>query len=430
MTIRSIDYAHLANHSYKTPERDPLDPSRYKDVEIAGVDYEVIEHRNNPLTGYQGTIYRRIGTGEIVVAHRGTEEIARDGVLTDGGMVLTRANLQAEDAIALTQSALHRAEEHGRRFGKAPEVTVTGHSLGGCLGQVSAHHFGLRGETFNAYGAESLDRRIPEGGDAVINHVMAADPVSAGARHYGQVRVYATPGDMLALSAGDYDGGLLDLRSPVMTTALALGSHSMHHFVNVDGDNRPDRSVLDDPQARQLAARHAPMIEQYRNDVWALRAGLTTVVRGGPGLVRDALDGLLGPLEPGAPARSEQPAPRWSPPRVTPGEARCEPSPGFDAGLDLPRYGTPDLQVPCRPLSLQDDPSAFVERMLAAAQTGDNAGFRQMTRDAANGEAGRGLRTDAITTVDREMEQTAQLAAQQSMAAQEQAAPVRALRMA
>lgn len=425
----SRHYADLTADSYNEYPPGRRREGDEEKVTLGGVTFKVFEHMDRS-SGYQGTIYQRIDTGEIVVAHRGTEQLAQDGVLADAGMVLTRANLQARDAIELTRRALEIAKNQAPPGGDSPEVTVTGHSLGGCLAQITAHRFGLRGETFNAYGAESLDRRIPEGGDAVVNHVMAADPVSAGARHYGQVRVYATPGDMFALRAGYYDGGLLDLRSPVTTTAFALGSHSMHHFVNVDGDGRLDRSVLDDPQSRQLAARHAPMIEQYRNDIWALRAGLTTVVRGGPGLVRDAMDGLRGPLEPGAPARSEPPAPRWSPPRVTPGEARCEPSPGFDAGLDLPRYGTPGLQVPCRPLSLQDDPSAFVERMLAAARTGDDAGFRQMTRDAANGEAGRALRTDAISTVDREMELAAQLAAQQSMAAQEQAAPVRALRMA
>jgi putative lipase involved disintegration of autophagic bodies len=42
----------------------------------------------------------------------------------------------------------------------APQVTVTGHSLGGALAQITSHHFNVKGETFNAYGAVSLSYRI------------------------------------------------------------------------------------------------------------------------------------------------------------------------------------------------------------------------------------------------------------------------------
>ena len=37
-------------------------------------------------------------------------------------------------------------------------VTVTGHSLGGTLTEITAHHFDLRGETFDSFGAASLSR--------------------------------------------------------------------------------------------------------------------------------------------------------------------------------------------------------------------------------------------------------------------------------
>ncbi|KLB48520.1 lipase, partial [Xanthomonas euvesicatoria] len=78
--------------------------------------------------------------------------------------------------ITFTQRALKYAEQKHLSTGlPIPDVTVAGHSLGGNLAQVTAHHFGLKGQTFDAYGAVSLDRRIPEGGSDVINHVMAGD---------------------------------------------------------------------------------------------------------------------------------------------------------------------------------------------------------------------------------------------------------------
>ncbi|MCD0264958.1 DUF2974 domain-containing protein, partial [Xanthomonas melonis] len=160
---------------------------------MGGNIYIRLKYVDSP-SGYQGVIYQRVDTNEIVVAHRGTEterELKQDGVYTDGGMVASRHNRQAAEAIELTKDALVYAQKIGKD-GEVPAVTVTGHSLGGNLAQVTAHHFGLKGETFNAYGAVSLDRRIPEGGNAVINHVMAGDAVSAASKHYGQVKIYAT----------------------------------------------------------------------------------------------------------------------------------------------------------------------------------------------------------------------------------------------
>ena len=53
---------------------------------------------------------------------------------------------------------------------------------------------------------------------------------------------------------------------------------------------------------------------------------------------------------------------------------------------------------------LEDDPAAFLDRMLAAAQSGDDGTFRHMTQLAAQGEGGRQLRANAIAAVDQ-MEQ-------------------------
>ncbi|MBB4132703.1 hypothetical protein GGR62_003528 [Xanthomonas campestris] len=82
-----------------------------------------------------------------------------------------------------------------------PKVTVTGHSLGGDLAQVSAHHFSLKRQTFNAYGPMSLDRHIREGGHEVINYVMAGYAASTASRYYVQIKGSAgSPGSILFCS--------------------------------------------------------------------------------------------------------------------------------------------------------------------------------------------------------------------------------------
>ncbi|KAF1716629.1 hypothetical protein CSC75_19235 [Pseudoxanthomonas wuyuanensis] len=161
-------YAGLADAGYSNEYKPGTYPSGKEPIfEYEGIEYKVLEHTINPFNGYQGTIYQRQDTGEIIFAHRGTEpdqglgQILRDGTLTDGAMVAARFNPQTADAIALTRRALDYAEQQGRKpGGQAPEVTVTGHSLGGTHAQITAHQFGLRGETFNAYGAASLGSRI------------------------------------------------------------------------------------------------------------------------------------------------------------------------------------------------------------------------------------------------------------------------------
>lgn len=319
MTLNSQQYADLADHGYgRDQQGNEVDLAALvgKDTWIDGVKYKVLAHADK-LSGYQGTIYQRVETGEIVVAHRGTEfdrEPIRDGALADGGMVFGLVNSQAADAIELTREALQRAKDYAaanQTF--PPEVTVTGHSLGGTLAQITAHHFDLRGETFNAYGAASLGYRIPEGGDRVLNHVMAADVVSSASPHYGQVRVYATPREIAQLQVSGYSNSrLLDaLAADNPLLASANGSHMMHNFLGVDGDNRPDVSILRDAPARTRAQDNARMISDYRGDVGALRSAASLggvaadMLRSPMRAAERVREAILPDLPAGEPARRE-----------------------------------------------------------------------------------------------------------------------------
>lgn len=308
MTISSQQYAGLANDSYEDRVVGRRAPGDRETVEIDGVQFQVLEHANNQHTGYQGTIYQRVDTGEVVVAHRGTEQIYRDGVLTDGAMVFDRANPQAADAIELTRHARQFAREQLVDLGREPPVTVTGHSLGGSLAQISAHHFGLKGETFNAYGAASLGFRIPEGGNAMVNHVMATDVVSAASGHYGQVRTYAARDEIVRLDAGGFSNsrlnGLIPDR-PVLVATHSLGAHMMHNFLDKDANGLPDVSVLRDPQTLARAEQNQRMIEEYRDDWRTIRATATVLSRNPFEQLKDAYDDVRGPLAPGEPARRE-----------------------------------------------------------------------------------------------------------------------------
>ena len=115
MTMTSQQYALLADHSYGRDEHgNAVDLSALvgKSTVIGGVEYEVLAFSDKP-SGYQGAIYQRTDSGEIVVAHRGTEfdrQKGADLLKADGLMVFSRFNPQADDAIALSEEAVKIAE--------------------------------------------------------------------------------------------------------------------------------------------------------------------------------------------------------------------------------------------------------------------------------------------------------------------------------
>lgn len=317
MSLASQQYANLSSHVYKTGIRPGVRASGDEEViPINGLPYKILEHYDNPRTGYQGTIYQRVDTGAITVAHRGTEvdgglgPLLKDGAIADGRMVIGRENPQATEAIELTRRAIERANlEAGVPGRTVPEVTVTGHSLGGTLAQITAHHFGLKGETFNAYGAASLGLGIPRGGGDVLNHMMASDFVSAASPHYGEVRLYASREEVNVLQASGYENNdrfLFDPRRPDKAHALLLGTHSMHNFTAVDGGGQPDRSILADPFARQRANENVPMFEKFRDEQALVRGIATTVAtRLTPGLTGFDPDDMLKAQPAGMRGRSE-----------------------------------------------------------------------------------------------------------------------------
>lgn len=365
MNIGSQEYAGLANDAYRdlAVGRRPAEQDEIHVIE--GAEYRIVEHADNPRTGYQGTIYQRLEGGDVVVAHRGTEEIWKDAVIADGAMVVARTNPQAEDAIALTGRAIAFAHALEAKPGQStPEVTVTGHSLGGALAQVAAHHYDLRGETFNAYGSASLNRRIPEGPNGrVINHVMANDAVSAASGHYGETTRYATEREITVLhQSGYFNNRVLDAVTPDLALVAAgrsLGSHSMHNFLPVDGEGRPDVSILQDPSARARAADNVRMIDDYRGDVESLRRAVTLGVRGPVGWIQDGVSAVRGPVEAGEPGRGMAPA--------------REGGKGAE--------GLSSATGPGRP-------SNHVGQLLDAAQTGSGNAVRAAVQDLQLSEAG------------------------------------------
>jgi len=297
-------HAKLSDLAYTSPKVGK--DGEYDPVKVDGVEYKVIAH-SDTRSGYQGTVYQNTLTKEFIVAHRGTEFDRQPGLdgAVDFGMIGTRANAQANDAIKLTEIAIDRAHQEGSA------VSVTGHSLGGALAQITAHRFNLPGNAFNPFGSVSLGYRIPEGSPAgaapFTNHVMAGDVVSAASPHYGKVEMYALPSELSVLRQSQMIHGnpLFKLAPGIGTTAQVadvvrmVDSHRMHHFLDVDGKGNPDRSVLDDSGAKIKSPEDLRLVQDFRDRVSESRLTASVIMRGPPGLFSGIADHLRGPEMPG-----------------------------------------------------------------------------------------------------------------------------------
>lgn len=265
MSMTTKDYAALSKDAYSQR-------SKWADVVVGDVAYQVIDTYSDPITGFYGAAYQRKGTGEIAIVYRGTQTdlgVAQDG-LVDLGMVATGLNAQLPDARRFTQHVLDYAESKAAHD-QAPvaRITVTGHSLGGTQAEAMGYEFGLSGETFNAYGAADLLHNIPEGGTRIVNHVRATDVVSAAGRHFGTVQVLATQQEVNRLVRHGYDERttIESLRNPL--GMISLEAHGIEAFAPKDPTLTPSVLSLENV-ARARAHRHA--IELYRDDIHALRS--------------------------------------------------------------------------------------------------------------------------------------------------------------
>ena len=352
-------------------------------------EYEVVKHLDRP-SGYQGSIYRSVRTGDFVVAHRGTEfdrELLKDGAV-DLGMVTMRFNAQLKDALELTRQAKEMAEQDGTR------LSVTGHSLGAGMAQVTGHHYNLPGEGFNPYGAASLGYRIPSGQPAnaapFVNHVTAGDFVSAAGKHYGSIEMYAAPGELSLLRDAELASRLargLGGTSGNPLPALALAdSHRMKHFVDRVENGVEIKSVLDDPSARITDPEDQRRVDAYRTSIHHVRATATVIARGTPGLVLDAVDKLRGPDEAGAYAERQAQAARLAAHPFNPAEQRN--APGTHGG---PLREQPEFQT-ASPLGqrlnelLNADPDRFkvLNQQMSAREAGQT--LDHQARNQVNAE--------------------------------------------
>jgi hypothetical protein len=288
MTVKN--YAELAEDSYKNRPDGAI-------LTLGDNKYKILKHVEDPRTGYAGTIYQDISSRQIVVAHRGTEPTSPQDIYTDLKMVTHGVNNQLPKALELTTLAGRFANVEEQKTGKRPEVSVTGHSLGGTLAELTAFHKNYPGHSFNGYGAVEVEPRMREGQNAhnFKAHYRVTDVVGAGGRHYGEAIPYANFRDtQLLLENAKYDnkpGGFFSDRDRNPFAALrerggGLASHDMGAFIRATEATGP---ALLTSQARERAQQIDFAADRFAGDVRLIRATGGHVLKG---LVNDIDAGI------------------------------------------------------------------------------------------------------------------------------------------
>jgi hypothetical protein len=273
--------AAAANDAYKDRPASDVD-NKTSFEHFDGQKYSVFGYKNDPATGFHGTAYRNVATGEIIIAIRGTDPDWRNHTRTtvqdaavDFAMVKEQANAQKAAADEFTKAIIDKAQ----RLGITKEhIFLTGHSLGGTLVEIEAWECGLRGMTFNAYGAVDLIHGVPQGGNQVTNYVMAGDVVSAGSYHFGEVKVLASVQDVAALHMGRYLGAPSGGPRPNPLLTMQPSDHSVTHFTGEGGkENMLAPASLAASEARYQL--HKAAFDHFREDIHQDRAELGEALR-------------------------------------------------------------------------------------------------------------------------------------------------------
>jgi hypothetical protein len=267
------NYAELAEDSYRDRPKGAF-------LTLGDNKYKILEHVNDPKTGYAGTIYQDVSSRQIIVAHRGTEPNTPHDLFTDLKMVTHGVNNQLPKALELVTLAGRHANVQEQKTGKRPEVSVTGHSLGGTLAELTAFHKNYPGHSFNGYGAVEVEPRMKEGQNShnFKAHYRVTDIVGAGGRHYGESIPYANLRDTeLLLKDAKYDnkpGGFFSDRDRNPFAALnarggGLASHDMGAFIR---ETSATGTALLSNQARERAAQIDHAADRFAGDVRLIRA--------------------------------------------------------------------------------------------------------------------------------------------------------------
>ena len=163
---------------------------------------------------FAARVFQKQGTDEIVISFRGTDDFEKD--LSDNlGFLFTPMLQQARDAEALVEAVIQQLSVPPT----VPQITFTGHSLGGGLAAMMAVRYDKEATVFNP-APYSLVIDAAVRGD-VLDGGSLIDDIQAEARARDKIHVHQLEGE--ALSGGLADSVYASLQHYLLLAGSVVG---------------------------------------------------------------------------------------------------------------------------------------------------------------------------------------------------------------
>ncbi|MBT7088676.1 hypothetical protein HN928_06920, partial [bacterium] len=214
----------------------------------------------NGANGYNGAALYNAATGQVIVAHRGTEAGKDHWDVATDGLLATKINLQEASAKKF-YALLEKKLTIDSGYTNASIALNVGHSLGGGLAQLmTAENEGTSGYaiTFNAAGAAQFETTNSASFTNITNYIHPDDWVASVMPHLGTVQYLPTTAqnvaDIAIINNGnnltaDTNTALLQAQAELSRIrtdqSFALPWHDIAYFTNTNlyNDQPPTESV-------------------------------------------------------------------------------------------------------------------------------------------------------------------------------------------
>ena len=224
--ISDMQYAEFSKDAYNTYTEADVAAGNASFTMKDDSNWKVLKVSKDEATGYYGAAYLNEATGEIVVAYRGTQELG--DVIPDIQIGVSNVPNQYDAAKQFYDEIADLAQGLG-----SPQPTITGHSLGGALGQLVGASTGTTTYTYNAPGVKGILENHPEmAGDGNYSNISNYNA------QYDVISEFGTQiGNIHELSVSSFSG-IPSFMEPVVAeflgaTGVAYFGYSQHSIDSI-----------------------------------------------------------------------------------------------------------------------------------------------------------------------------------------------------
>jgi hypothetical protein len=251
LTQDDLDMANLSNDSYNDKFESGSGNECTKFVVIDSI---------NTKSGYDAVVYKNLETGEIIVAHRGTEfnkQLQKDLLMTDGAIAIGIKPKQVQDAIDFVKKIAKNNNIDPNL------IRNIGHSLGGYLSEEVALQLGGKSNSFDSpqsYKNDLIERQklMKQNGAQLRIIISSPNAVNSGIGFVYKVGKLIIGGDLIFKGVGRVVTPIEFFGTPTLKDSHDIGKiinridKAVRHYANTTATH--DLNILTTPSENTKSA--------------------------------------------------------------------------------------------------------------------------------------------------------------------------------